>query len=119
MVLACVDLSNEHVSPLSFAASNHCQRGSSARETSARNKRRFCFPPSFCFSFCFVFFGLVLVGHKTSQSKVSFDFMLDLFCCFVVLLSLALCDIDACVFVRLKKKKKCGDRIIFFRDVFS
>lgn len=27
MVLACVDLSDEHMSPLSFAASNHCQGG--------------------------------------------------------------------------------------------
>lgn len=108
MVLACVDRSNEHVSPLSFAASNHCQRGSSARETSAQNKRRFGFPPSFWLFFlvfCF-FFGLVLVGHKTSQSKGSFfDFMLDLFLLFCSL-SLTLCDIDACMFVRLKKKKK-------------
>lgn len=74
----------------------------------------FFFVVFFSFLF-FLFFGLVLVGHKTSQSKVSFDFMLDLFvlCCF---LSLTLCDIDACMFVRLKKKN-VGIRL--FCDVFS
>lgn len=94
---------------LSFAASNHCQRGSSARETSAQNERRLFYFYSFLFLF-FCWFGF---GGTQDFSKqgVFFDFMLDLF---VVVLSLTLCDIDACMFVRLKKKKKNVWGIRFF-----
>lgn len=77
MVLACVDLSDEHVSPLSFAASNHCQGGviSTKQET------------DFVLFFSFFLFCLLLVGHKASRSEVSSDCMLDLFGVFFLFLS--------------------------------
>lgn len=57
-----------HLSPLSFAASNHCQGGSSARQTSAQNKRQMIF------LFCFV-----LMGHMALPQRGVFDLMLESF----------------------------------------
>lgn len=77
-------------------------------------------------SFVFVFFSSpfffsvwFLVGHKTSQSKVSFDFMLDFF--FVVLFAIDYVTL-ICVCLsdwRRKKKKKKRGGSDYFCDAFQ
>lgn len=101
MVLACVDLSDEHVSPLSFAASNHCQGG--VISTKQETDFVLFFPFLFAFS-----------GTQGFSKQGVFWLYAWPFCFFVFVMTV--CDFDACMFVRLKKKM-WGVRL--FYDVFS
>lgn len=75
-----------HVTPVSFAALNHWQGGSSAKQTSAQHKRRMIFV-----LFCF---------HGTHGFATARCLWLNAWVFFMMV-----CDFAECMFVRLKKNK--------------
>lgn len=94
MVLACVDLSDEHVSPLSFAASNHCQGG-----VISKTRDRFCFV-FFLFPFLFAFSGTQGFSEHGVFWLYAWPFWVFLFLSwrYVILMHVCLSD----------WRKKCG-----------